>query len=87
MSNPYQSFSCQGSTSKGRSYKPKITPKDVVDAVPKTGYISRKQLAKKLNVSACTLSKVLKDVELGVEIEMFEIMNNEQSFKRVSRNG
>jgi ribosomal protein S25 len=72
-----------GSHTKSRSYKPKITPEDAAKAVPKLGYISHKQLARKLNVSPSTLTNALKKVEMGVEIEMVSLGNKEKSYKRV----
>jgi ribosomal protein S25 len=83
MAHPSQQFSMNGSHTKSRSYKPKITPEDAVKTVPKLGYISHKQLARKLNVSPSILTNVLKKVEMGVEIEMFFIGNKEKLYKRV----
>jgi ribosomal protein S25 len=83
MSNPYQHFSCQSSNHKTKSYKPKITAQEVINAVPKHGYITKKQIARKLGVSVSTIDRTLKEIKLGIEITMSTLMNKEQCFSRV----
>ena len=99
MSNPYQQFSCGGSNSKTKAYTPRLTPDMVIDAVPKLGSITFKQLSRKVGFREPTLRKVLNLIEFeetgpdGVvyygrgekEIEQFSFFAREQHFRRVKK--
>lgn len=86
MTHPSQQFSKKGSHTKSLEYrprKPKLTVEVLVDAVPRFGSITQRQLARRVNCSTDLVKKnVDKAIGLGL-IEVFYECGTEKNFRRV----
>ncbi len=86
MTHPKQKFSKNGTHTKALPQpqrEPKLTVEKLVKAVPKIGYITRRQLASRVNCSTVYTSKVAEQAVAEGLIECYTVMGVEKHFRRV----
>lgn len=84
--HPSQQYSCNGSHKKALPQKqrtPKLTVERLVNAVPKIGEITQRQLASRVNCSALLTSQVANQAIAEGLIECFSVCGTEKIFRRV----
>lgn len=83
MSNPYQQYSCNGSHKTSKSYKPRKTLEDIVNALPKVEGLTTSQLCRKLQISIHTLRQYRRNFKgFDEAIEVYKPLGHDDWYRR-----